>query len=205
MKNLTIAITIQGANKNLIGPKKGCPILYTKGSDTKIDAHNVILSSEFFAYLLKNGCFNSVEEYSKTKIYFSEYYIDGDTQDVKSDSVLLQNFWTLEDLYKDENKFPWLACNCLDMALQHIYTLCYPGSNDMFNGNDISDLHNENTENSILSLYCKLKDKYKDKLNKPTFINAILSYFQRREEVNLSKCNIDYLLNVISGILRDAE
>lgn len=196
--NLTVAITIQNKYGKLIGPNDGCPILYLRGSDdSNDDAYNALVTDEFFKYMLKNKCFSDISSYIDTKIYVSYY----ETEDqVKYIKTTLQDAWTFDYLKEYGNKMPILAWTCISDALKYIWKASFGLDEDIplsYEG----DLTDQTSINEILEVYNKVKEKYKEKLSKETFIQSINSWLQRRGNFNLTEYNIEYIVEQLTEIL----
>lgn len=195
--NLTVAITIQGSNGQLIGPSNGCPILYLRGSDDpNDDAYNALTSDEFYSYLLQNKCFANVGNYTDTKIYVS-YYATED--EVKYINTTLQDAWTFDYLKESGNRLPALSWVPTYNALKYIWDASFPSTG--FPVSYDGDLNEPTSINEIIEVYNKVKEKFSIKLTKNTFIQSINSWLQRREKFNLTEHNISYIIEQITEIL----
>ncbi len=197
--NLTVAITIQGTDGKLIGPNNGCPILYVRGTDDNDDAYNALTSEEFFEYLLKNKCFNSLDEYTNTKIYASWYT---DEENTRSMNTTLQDAWPFDYLHEYDDKLPVLAWTSLYKGLKYLFELSRPDLK-MENPEDIDNI--ENSIPFVSNIYNKIKEKYQEKLSVDTFIQGINSYLQQRQEFSLSEYNINYIVEKLTNILKNQE
>lgn len=188
--NLTTAITILNDGK-LIGPRNGCPILYTRDEDNP-DMKQAIKTSEFFDYLTKQHIFKDVSSYCSTSFYLSWFYIDNGQEKTDSEIVQLQDINPISD-------FPQFVWSCLRAPLKYIWEASFKDKEFpmLYDGNL------EDDKNQIFDVYDAVKEEFGDKLSKDTFIQAVNSWLERREKWNLSTNNIEYLVSYLKELLNN--
>ena len=110
--NLTTAISIVNDGV-LVGPNKGCPVLYIRDEDNP-DQFQALNTKEFYEYLKKQRIFRDVSSYCKTAFYLSWFYID-DNGEVKTDSasITLQEAYPLSKLQYDDTVHDMYVWNIL--------------------------------------------------------------------------------------------
>lgn len=195
--NLTTAITILN-EKKLVGPSNGCPILYIKDEDNP-DQLQALKTEEFFRYLVKNNIFRNVESYCNTSFYLSWFYIDNGRELTNSDMKSLQDIYSLDKLKTDENIHNSLVWTLIREGLKYIWDASFP--NEEFTMEFFGSLTNDIDQ--IYNIYNKVKEKFLDKLDVSTFIQAVNSKLQKRDKWNLTSENINYVINYLTTILTD--
>lgn len=195
--NLTTAISILNDGL-LIGPNKGCPILYIRDEDDP-DQLQALNTKEFYDYLKKQKIFRDVSSYCKTVFYLSWFYID-DNDEVKTDSVskTLQEVYPLSKLQYDDiivhNMYVW---NILRNGLKYIWDASFPDEEFPMEYSGV--LHDDLQQ--IHSVYEKVQSKFGDKLNKSTFIQAVNSKLQKRDVYDFTEENIEYVIDYLEQVL----
>lgn len=195
--NLTTAISIVNDGL-LIGPNKGCPILYIRDEDNP-DQLQALNTKEFYDYLKKQKIFRDVSSYCKTIFYLSWFYID-DNGEVKTDSVskTLQEVYPLSKLQYDDiivhNMYVW---NILRNGLKYIWDASFPDEEFPMEYSGV--LHDDLQQ--IHDVYEKVQNKFGDKLDKSTFIQAVNSKLQKRDVYNFTEENIEYVIDYLEEVL----
>lgn len=193
--NLITAITIN-SNGKLIGPKNGCPILYIKDEDNP-DEFQSLKTSELLDYIKKNMVFSDVTNYCNTIFYLSWFYDDNGKELTNSDSKTLQEIYPLTLLSSYNEIHDNLVWQILREGLEYIWGASFP--NVEFPMDSIGNLQDD--INQIYNIYNKVKEKFLDKLDVSTFIQAVNSKLQKREKWNLTSKNINYVINYLTTIL----
>ena len=194
--NLTTAISIVNDGV-LVGPHKGCPVLYIRDEDNP-DQFQALNTKEFYEYLKKQRIFRDVSSYCKTAFYLSWFYID-DNGEVKTDSasITLQEAYPLSKLQYDDTVHDMYVWNILRNGLNYIWTASFP--NEEFPMEYSGDLHDDLQQ--IYSVYEKVQNKFGNKLDKSTFIQAVNSKLQKREVYDFTEENIEYVIDYLRSIL----
>lgn len=194
--NLTTAISIM-SDGVLVGPNKGCPILYIRDEDDP-DQLQALYTKEFYEYLKKQGIFKDILSYCKTTIYLSWFYVD-DNGEVKTDgmSKSLQEVYPISKLQHDDIVHDMYVWDILRNGLQYIWDASF--LNQEFPMEYTGDLHDDLQQ--IYNVYEKVQDKFKDKLDKSTFIQAVNSKLQKREVYDFTEENIEYVIDYLRNIL----
>lgn len=194
--NLITAITILNEGR-LLGPN-GCPILYMKDEDNP-DQMQALKTEEFFKYLIKNNIFRNVSSYCNTSFYLSWFYMDNGKELTNSDVKSLQDMYSLDKLKTNEDIHDSLVWSIIREGLEYIWGASFP--NEDFPMEFFGSLTNDIDQ--IYNIYNKVKEKFLDKLDVSTFIQAVNSKLQKREKWNLTSENINYVINYLTTILTD--
>lgn len=74
----------------------------------------------------------------------------------------------------------------------------------MISGVDIGYRGSVNTD-KFVNVYRKVKERFRTKLSKDTFIQSIQERLQKREKWNLTEKNINGVVNILRNILENEQ
>ena len=124
--------------------------------------------------------------------------MDGDEIKTDSASITLQEAYPLSKLYYDDVVHDMYVWNILRHGLKYIWDASFPDQE--FPMEYSGDLHDDLQQ--IYTVYEKVQDKFKDKLDKSTFIQAVNSKLQKREMYDFTEENIEYIIDYLRNILK---
>ena len=158
------------------------PILYYWNGEGDL-LKNIITDKSFL-----EKYFNNIDYSLYINLYLGYFFFEFDKDD---NEIYKDNIIKISD-YIELDKFnSKIIVN--EIVIKHLYNLYKISMKSEYNNIQVFN------EDIILDIYDKIKNKYKEKLNKETFINWI-----RQEIINVNQLNnynityiIDYLRNIL--------
>ena len=162
------------------------PLLYYWNGEGRL-VYNIIHDKSFIEKYLDNINFNLYKN-----LYLGFFYFKYDEED---------NELYTEDIVKISDHIDLSEFNSKNMINEilvlHLFDLYSISMKSKYNDVQVFN------EDIIIDIYTKIKTKYKDKLNKNTFINWIRKEILEKDKVN--NYNTDYIINYLSNILINEE
>ena len=158
------------------------PILYYWNGDGDL-LDSIINNKTFLEKYLNNISYNL---YNSLYLGYFFFEFDKDNNEIYKDNIIKISDYIDLDKFNSKNIIN-------EIIIKHLYNLYKISMKD-----DYKDVKVFN-EDIILDIYSKIKDKYKEKLNKETFINWIRQELINKNKINNNNSNyiIDYLKNVL--------
>lgn len=158
------------------------PILYYWNGEGDL-LKNIITDKSFL-----EKYFNNIDYSLYINLYLGYFFFefDKDDNEIYKDNIIKISDYIELDKFNSKN-----IVN--EIVIKHLYNLYKISMKSEYNNIQVFN------EDIILDIYDKIKNKYKEKLNKETFINWI-----RQEIINVNQLNnynityiIDYLRNIL--------
>lgn len=158
------------------------PLLYYWNGEGNL-VYNIIHDKLFIEKYLNNINFNSYKKLYLGFFYFK--YDENENELYTEDIIKISDYINLNE-FNSKNMIN-------EILILHLFDLYSVSMKTKYNDVQVFN------EDIIIDIYTKIKSKYKEKLNKETFINWIRKEILEKDNINNDNTNyiIDYLSNVL--------